>query len=164
MFLAVFYGLQPRPKSFWKPNVVPRFWVKHYFIVMSFQSGWAHGMYVRVVRLCKYACLLFLHIAQARVMIKIENCCRVLTVFYGLQSRTLLLQIANFHKKKITCCDFTNFEKKISADLHNFRFQWLNMLHIQNSSNCCIWSGNFTYLLAEFWHLAQRCAFLLGKI
>ena len=39
-------------------------------------------------------------------------------------------------KNKFTWCDFTNFSKSISADLHHFRFRWLHALHIQNMSNC----------------------------
>ena len=42
------------------------------------------------------------------------------------------LQMTKTRQNKFTRCDFTNFSKSISADLHQFRFGWLHVLHIQN--------------------------------
>jgi hypothetical protein len=37
-----------------------------------------------------------------------------------------------------TWCDLTNFfQSKLLTDSHHFRFRSLDLLHIQNLSNCC---------------------------
>ena len=67
-------------------------------------------------------------------------------------------------KNKFTWCDFTNFYKSISADLHHFRFRWLipscilKICQIAASISVTSQFHKFSYLIFGRFLLFETCA------
>ena len=83
----------------------------------------------------------------------------------------LWFQMATTRQKMSSLYVVSRIFKKVSANIHDFRFRWLHLHHIQILSNCCrkkynqsvSWIFKISFL-AGFCYLAQLSCVLLPSV